>query len=374
MNCPSCDRPNAGDAAFCNGCGSRLAHTCAGCSRENPPDASFCAGCGQKLAGTSDAAPAESATAPPAAASAPTSASGLSFARGRYVVQRMLGEGGKKRVYLAHDGSLGRDVAVSVLKTEGLDESGQVRVRHEAEAMGRLGDHPNVVTVFDIGDEDGAVFLVSEYMAGGDVEGMLAGADGGRLAFRDAMRIGAEICRALEHAHSNDIVHRDLKPGNIWLRQDGSAALGDFGLALFEHRTRITQEGMMVGTVAYMPPEQALGRKPDARSDLYALGATLYEMVAGSPPFAGDDAVAIISQHINTPPVAPSWHNADVPKPLDDLILSLLAKDPAQRPADAATVRACAGSDPERLQRDGCAGRRRRQPAGPARQRRLRGP
>jgi class 3 adenylate cyclase/DNA polymerase III delta prime subunit len=252
----------------------------------------------------------------------------------------MLGEGGKKRVYLAHDGSLGRDVAVSVLKTEGLDESGQVRVRHEAEAMGRLGDHPNVVTVFDIGDEDGAIFLVSEYMAGGDVEGLLAAADGGRLAFRDAMRIGAEICRALEHAHSNDIVHRDLKPGNIWLRQDGSAALGDFGLALFEHRTRITQEGMMVGTVAYMPPEQALGRKPDARSDLYALGATLYEMVAGSPPFAGDDAVAIISQHINTPPVAPSWHNADVPKPLDDLILSLLSKDPSQRPADAAAVRA----------------------------------
>jgi hypothetical protein len=136
------------DAAFCNGCGSRLALSCAGCSRENPPDASFCAGCGQKLGGTAAPASAETANASTAAASAaspasptaPASVSGLAFAKGRYGVQRMLGEGGKKRVYLAHDSSLGRDVAVSVLKTEGLDESGQVRVRHEAEAMGRLGD------------------------------------------------------------------------------------------------------------------------------------------------------------------------------------------------------------------------------------------
>jgi class 3 adenylate cyclase/DNA polymerase III delta prime subunit len=270
----------------------------------------------------------------------PTSVSGISFAAGRYRVERVLGEGGKKRVYLAHDTRLGRDVAVSVLKTEGLDESAQLRVRHEAEAMGRLGDHPNVVTVFDIGEEEGQLFIVSEFMSGGDVETRLAEAEDGRLGIQDAMRITAEMCRALEHAHAHGIVHRDIKPGNVWLRHDGTAGLGDFGLALFEDRTRITQEGMMVGTVAYMPPEQALGRKPEAPSDLYALGATLYEMLTGKPPFAGDDAVAIISQHINTAPVSPSWHNAEVPKPLDDLTLRLLAKDPAQRAADAAEARA----------------------------------
>jgi class 3 adenylate cyclase len=251
-------------------------------------------------------------------------------------VQRLLGEGGKKRVYLARDQSLGRDVAVSEIKTAGVDDPGQLRVRHEAEAMAKLGDHANVVTVFDIGNEDGQLFIVSEFMAGGDVEGRLREAEGGRLSIDEALRVAREVCGALEHAHGQGIIHRDLKPGNIWLRRDGSAALGDFGLALSEDRSRVTQEGMMVGTVAYMPPEQALGRQPDARSDLYALGVSLYEMVAGRTPFGGDDAVSIISQHINTPPVAPSWHNGEIPKPLDDLILKLLAKDPAQRPQTAA--------------------------------------
>jgi class 3 adenylate cyclase/DNA polymerase III delta prime subunit len=312
-------------------------HSCGSCGRANPPDAAFCNGCGQRLGEAATVQPPASPAPPPRQAA--TAVSGMSFAAGRYRVERLLGEGGKKRVYLAHDTRLGRDVAVSVLKTEGIDESGQVRVRHEAEAMGRLGDHPNVVTVFDIGEEGGQLFIVSEFMAGGDVESRLRDA-GGRLETREALRIADQMCRALEHAHGHGIVHRDIKPGNVWLRQDGSTGLGDFGLALFQERSRITQEGMMVGTVAYMPPEQALGRAPDSRSDLYALGATLYEMLTGKPPFVGDDAVAIISQHINTPPVSPSWHSADVPKPLDDLVLRLLAKDPAKRPSDAAEVRA----------------------------------
>ena len=337
MSCPSCGRENPADAAFCNGCGGRLLHVCPSCQRSNAPDAAFCNGCGQRLgAGAAVPPPAASAPAPPAAP--PERPSGISFAGGRYVVKRLLGEGGKKRVYLARDGSLGRDVAVSVIKTDGLDDPGQLRVRHEAQAMGKLGDHPNVVTVFDIDDEKGQLYIVSEYMAGGDVESRLRAAEDGRLPMDEALRIAGEVCRGLEHAHGNAIVHRDLKPGNIWLRQDGSAALGDFGLAISEDRTRITQEGMMVGTVAYMPPEQALGRTPDARSDLYALGVSLYEMLTGRAPFGGDDAVAIISQHINTPPVAPSWHNSAIAKPLDELILRLLAKNPEQRPRSARAV------------------------------------
>jgi class 3 adenylate cyclase len=135
------------------------------------------------------------------------------------------------------------------------------------------------------------------------------------------------------------VVHRDLKPGNVWLTEDGSARLGDFGLALSLDRTRLTQEGMMVGTAAYMPPEQALSGEVGPRSDLYALGAVLYEMVTGRPPFLGDDVVAVISQHINTAPVAPSWHNPEVPRALESLILGLLTKDPNERPESAALAR-----------------------------------
>jgi class 3 adenylate cyclase len=253
-------------------------------------------------------------------------------------VQRFLGEGGRKRVYLAHDSKLDRDVAIAVIKTEGLDEAGLERVRREAQAMGRLGDHPHIVTAFDIGDEGGQPYIVSQYMAGGDLEGLLQQAENHRLPIDHAVRIANEIRQALEHAHGRGIIHRDLKPGNIWLTEEGTAKLGDFGLAMAVDRSRVTVAGMMLGTVAYMPPEQALGREADARSDLYSLGCVFYEMVTGRPPFLGDDTVAIISQHINTAPVAPTWHNPEVPRALESLIMRLLAKDPDERPESAAAV------------------------------------
>ena len=157
-------------------------------------------------------------------------------------------------------------------------------------------------------------------MAGGSVEdwlrkgslsqGVREGADGNprALPLDDALRIADQICQALEHAHSRGVVHRDLKPGNVWLAADGTAKLGDFGLALDVTNPAYAQHGTMVGTAAYMAPEQALSGEVTARSDLYALGALLYEMLTGRPPLLGDDAVAIISQHINTAPVAPTWH------------------------------------------------------------------
>ncbi len=116
------------------------------------------------------------------------------------------------------------------------------------------------------------------------------------------------------------------------------AKIGDFGLAVAIDRSRLTQAGMMVGTVSYMPPEQAMGGETTPKADLYSLGAMLYEMVTGRPPFLGDDSVAIIGQHINTPPVAPMWHRSDCPRPLEALIMRLLAKDPSERPESAADV------------------------------------
>ncbi len=178
------------------------------------------------------------------------------LAGGRYELVRFLGEGAKKRVHLARDTRLDRDVAIAFVKSEGLD---MARVRREAEAMGRLGDHPNIVTVHDVDDERGQVYLVCQFIAGGDLDHKLAAADAHRLPIEDTLRIATQICGALEHAHKSGIVHRDLKPGNVWLTPEGDAKLGDFGLAVALDRTRITQDGTMVGTATYMPPEQAVG-------------------------------------------------------------------------------------------------------------------
>ncbi len=210
---------------------------------------------------------------------------------------RFLGEGGRKRVYLARDDKLDREVALAIIKIEGLDEAGLTRVKREAQAMARLGDHPNIVTVHDFGEDkaDGRSeqpYIVSQYMAGGDLEGRLLDAPDGRLSLEESKRVAIDVCRALEYAHAGGIVHRDLKPGNIWFGQGGTAKLGDFGLAVALEGPRVTLEGMMVGTVAYMAPEQALGGTPDARSDIYSLGCIMYEMLAGRPVFVSEEALA----------------------------------------------------------------------------------
>jgi tetratricopeptide (TPR) repeat protein len=263
-----------------------------------------------------------------------------SFANGRYEVKKFLGEGGKKKVYLAHDTLLDRDVAFALIKTEGLDDIGRDRIKREAQAMGRLGAHPYIVSVFDLGEEaNGQPYIVTELMKGGDVERLIEKAPEHRPPLERTLTIGIEVCRGLEFAHSHGIVHRDLKPGNVWLTEEGTAKLGDFGLAVALDKTRLTQAGMMVGTVSYMPPEQAMGDEVTPRADLYSLGAMLYEMVTGRPPFLGDESVAIITQHLNSTPIAPTWHNASVPPALEALILRLLEKDPAKRFASAAEVR-----------------------------------
>src|SRR5215212_6759146 len=302
---------------------------CPSCGRESPDDANFCANCGSPL----HAEPRKPAAEASAAPAAPTR-----VGDGRYVVQSFLGEGGRKRVHLAHDTALDRDVALAIVKTEGLDERGRVRVRREAQAMARLGDHPHVVTVHDIGEERGEPYIVSQYMAGGAVEDLLEQAPERRLDIETTLRVARGICAALEHAHRSGIVHRDLKPANVWLTADGTAKLGDFGLAFSLENARVTRTGAIVGTAAYMAPEQALGRPPDASSDLYSLGAMLYEMATGRPPFVGDDVVSVISQHANAEPVAPSWHVEDIPDDLERLILDLLQKSPADRPQGAAAV------------------------------------
>jgi len=305
----------------------------------NPDALAFLDAAEQAMGGSSGTAAGPSTVSGPAG---PTTDQPASFANGRYQVKRFLGEGGRKKVYLAHDTLLDREVALAIIKTEGLDEVSRTRITREAQAMGRLGSHPHIVTVFDLGQETGTdsdqPYMVTELMGGGDVEGLIEKAVGHMVPLEQAIELAKEVCRGLDFAHGQGIVHRDLKPGNVWLTQDGTAKIGDFGLAVVLDRSRLTTEGMMVGTVSYMPPEQAMGGAVTPRSDLYSLGAMLYELVTGRPPFLGDDSVAIIGQHINTPPVAPTWHNAQCPRPLDALILRLLAKDPSERPASASDV------------------------------------
>ena len=258
---------------------------------------------------------------------------------GRYELKHVLGEGARKRVYLAKDKRLDREVAIAVLKTEGLDDTGIARLRREAQAMGRLGRHPHVVMVYDIAEDGPHTFIVSEYVSGGDVEKRIAEAPSRRLALDEALGIAEDVCDALAYAHEQGIVHRDLKPGNVYVGSDGGAKLGDFGLALALDLSRITQEGAMVGTAAYMPPEHALGGDIGPRSDLYSLGAMLYSMLTGRPPFLGDDTVSIISQHLNARAISPSWHNPEVGPDVEALVLELLEKDPEKRPKTAAEVR-----------------------------------
>jgi tetratricopeptide (TPR) repeat protein/ribosomal protein L40E len=328
MKCPHCQTENPEGSEYCRKCGQSLLNeaVCPKCGHPNFPDSAYCNKCGQALA---EKAP-EPAKVP--------SPQPTSFAAGRYQVKKFLGEGGKKKVYLAHDATLDRDVAFALIKTEKLDETNKTRIIREARAMGKLGDHPNIVTVYDFGEHEGQPYMVLPLLPGGDVEGLIEKAPDHRLPLNKVIDIAKSVCRGLEFAHGKGIIHRDIKPGNVWLSADGAAKIGDFGLAVAVELSRLTKSGMMVGTVAYMPPEQAMGGKVTTKADLYSLGAMLYEMVTGRPPFVGDDSVSIIGQHINTPPVTPAWHRADLLPALDTLIMQLLEKDPDKRPESATVV------------------------------------
>jgi tetratricopeptide (TPR) repeat protein len=327
MKCPKCGYENREGARFCGECGQSFAaeRTCPHCGHVNPQGSNFCDKCGHSLV---EPAPETSSPSP-----MPTS-----FANGRYHVKKFLGEGGKKKVYLAHDKVLDRDVAFALIKTEKLDDVTRARVSREAQVMGRLGDHPNIMAIHDMGDEKGQPYIVLPIMAGGDVGSLIEKAPDHRLPVEEAVGIAKAVCRGLEYAHAKGIIHRDIKPGNIWLSGDGTPKVGDFGLALAIEMSRLTNEGMMVGTYYYMPPEQAMGGEITPKADLYSLGAMLYEMVTGRPPFTGDDMVTVIGQHLNTPPVSPSWYRSDLPPALATLIMRLLEKDPNKRPASATEV------------------------------------
>jgi hypothetical protein len=253
-----------------------------------------------------------------------------SFQGGRYKVAKKLGEGGRGIVFKAEDTRLGRIVAIKVIKGEGLDQESFARFEQEAKATAGLS-HPNIVGIYDIGREGESHYLVLEFVDGPNLGGLIRSQPGARCDAATTLRIGGQVCQALEYAHSHGILHRDIKPENIMITSAGLPKLMDFGLARALGGPNLTQRGVIIGTPAYLPPEQALGKRSDARSDLYSLGCVLYEMVTGRPPFRGDDPVKVIFSHINDLPVMPRKLAPEIPAGFEQIILKLLAKDPDQR-------------------------------------------
>jgi tetratricopeptide (TPR) repeat protein len=255
--------------------------------------------------------------------------------RDRYRLDSELGRGGMGTVYRATDLELQREVAVKILSAASHTSDGRQRLIREARAAAAL-NHPHIVTIHDVGEAAGLPFLVMELVAGP----RLSQAKPTELS--RVVNIAVQICAALEHAHAASIVHRDLKPDNVLLSgpsQASNVKLADLGLALPADGARISRVGVIVGTAAYMAPEQALGQPVDGRSDLYALGVVLYELTTGRLPFTGDDPLTVISQHVHAHVVPPRVLRPDLPLALETIIVRLLAKDPAQRFSTAAETR-----------------------------------
>ena len=261
-----------------------------------------------------------------------------SFMTGQYEVRGLLGEGGTKKVYLAHDTVLDRDVAFCIVKSESFDPNQQRRVLQEARAIAKLGGHPNVVPIYEFGKEGEQLYMVLPMMAGGSVEELIRNADDGQLELETTIQIATDVCHGLDFAHRNGIIHRDIKPGNVWLTEDDVAQIGDFGLAVSGDFTRFTEKAQFLGTVAYSSPEMISGGEIDQRTDLYSLGVMLYEMVTGVRPFRGEQLATVIGQHLHKRPTPPSDHNPQCPTTLGDLILELLSKEPSDRPGFAGNV------------------------------------
>ncbi|HEU0035650.1 MAG TPA: serine/threonine-protein kinase [Kofleriaceae bacterium] len=247
---------------------------------------------------------------------------------GRYEILAPLGKGGMGSVYRARHRTLDREVALKILEPSLIDD-GEARFEREARAIAKL-DHPSCVRILDYGRTKRHKFIVMQLLEGQTLAAMLKHA--GQLPVAQALQLAKNLLSALVHAHARGVLHRDLKPENVMLVGPGKRAiLIDFGLAHLENDAPLTQKGMCIGSPSYLAPERVDGQPHDERSDLYAVGVLLYEMLAGTRPFVGKSPIEIITLARARPPRPLRAIRADISKPLDALVARALAKDPARR-------------------------------------------
>ena len=247
----------------------------------------------------------------------------------RYEIIKMIGEGGMANVYLANDNILERKVAIKVLRGDlSNDEKFIRRFKREALSVSNLS-HPNIVEVYDVGEEDGNYYIVMEYIEGKTLKQLLQ--KRGALTLPEVIDIMSQLTDGLSHAHEAYIIHRDIKPQNIMIEDNGLVKITDFGIAMALNSTQLTQTNSVMGSVHYLPPEQANGKGSTIKSDIYSLGILMYELLAGSVPFKGDTAVEIALKHMKEKMPSIRKQNPTIPQSVENIILKATAKNPKNR-------------------------------------------
>ncbi len=255
----------------------------------------------------------------------------------RYKLIKMIGGGGMANVYLARDVILERDVAVKILRLDySNNEEFIKRFHREAQSVTTLS-HPNIVNIYDVGEEDGIYYLVMEYVDGQTLKQYIQ--QKGMLPVNEALDIMEQLTSAMEHAHHFEIVHRDIKPQNILIDHDGNVKVTDFGIATATSATTITHTNSVLGSVHYLSPEQARGGVANKKSDIYSLGIVMFELLTGRPPFSGESAVSIALKHLQNETPSPKRWNPDIPQSVENIVLKATAKDPFHRYESADEMR-----------------------------------
>lgn len=247
----------------------------------------------------------------------------------RYEVIERVGGGGMAIVYKAHDSLLNRKVAVKVLRQQYTNDNDFIRrFRREAQAAASLS-HPNIVSIYDVGQDDDVYYIVMEYIEGSTLNDKIK--ENAPLQIEEAVHIASQICDALDHAHQNEIIHRDIKPHNILIGKNGRIKVTDFGIARATASTDITQTGAVLGSVHYFSPEHAKGVSQGAKSDIYSLGIVLYQMLTGKLPFIGESPISVALKHLQEKVEEPRKVNPLIPQSVENIILKAVRKDPEER-------------------------------------------
>ena len=257
---------------------------------------------------------------------------------GRYEVIKNIGEGGMANVYVGYDRILNRKVAIKILRGDlASDEKFVRRFQREALSASSLS-HPNIVEMYDVGEDDGIYYIIMEYVEGKTLKQLIK--KRGSITLSEAIDIMLQLTEGIAHAHDSYIIHRDLKPQNIMIKEDGSIKVTDFGIAVALNSTQLTQTNSVMGSVHYLPPEQASGKGSTIRSDIYSMGILFYELITGSLPFKGDNAVEIALKQMHDPIPSVRKKDSSIPQSVENVILKASAKNPKNRYSDAKEMHA----------------------------------